>query len=426
MDVYKSVLELSEIKEDPYATPEQVSRVQMMLEKSLAAVSYVSEAQRLTRFSWWSTEYGLFKEKDRFLIFGAGLLSSVGESYSCLSDEVEKKYLDLQCVEQSFDITRPQPQLFYVHSFKEMEAVVDELSNTMAYKIGGRLGLEKALQAKTVTTTQLESGLQIGGVVEMALFDEKDQPIFIKWSGPVQLGVRSQQIEGHGPLYHREGFSSPFGKIKGIYHASHLMNANDLEQMQLFPGGVSCVEFESGFKVEGEFKSVFKFDCFMLLISFSNAKVTYKNKIYFDPSWGDFDMALGSEMKSVYGGAPDREKYFIEVPPEIIKKRKQKNNLTPQNQKLNELYFQIRKIRDEQLWSEKNLKTVMKVTAELDQFYPADWLLRLEILELIKKRSELIDLEKSLRLKLETISQESKKNKMLIERGLKLFEPVGD
>ena len=44
----------------------------------------VSEAALLARLHWWTVEYGLVGEVDDYKIFGAGLLSSLGESVSCL------------------------------------------------------------------------------------------------------------------------------------------------------------------------------------------------------------------------------------------------------------------------------------------------------------------------------------------------------
>jgi phenylalanine-4-hydroxylase len=116
-EVYEAVRELSEIKEDPGATEEDITDAQKKLDSAYAKVSYVSEARALTRLGWWTTEYGLFKKDDKFLIYGAGLLSSAGESYNCLSEKVKKIPLDIRCTEMDYDITKPQLQLFYTDDF---------------------------------------------------------------------------------------------------------------------------------------------------------------------------------------------------------------------------------------------------------------------------------------------------------------------
>ncbi len=427
-DVYKAVLELSEVKEDPYSTNEQVEAAQKQLDLTLQQVSYVSEAQQLSRFSWWSTEYGLFKKEDRFLIFGAGLLSSVGESYNCLSEQVQKLPFDLSCIERSFDITKPQPQLYYVTEFKKMPEVIAELSTRMSYKIGGKYGLKKALEAKTVTSVEMNSGLQIGGVLEDMILGAHDELIFLKWRGPVQLSYQDQQIPGHGPSYHCQGFSSAFGKIKNISHWPHFMNANDYELLGLYPGRNAVLNFESGFVVEGKFKSLYRTDCMTLIISLTQAKATYQGQVYFDPSWGDFDLALGTQVVSVYGGAPDRGSYLKEVPEEIRAPRKQKNNLTEKNKKLNDLYGRVRKLRNSGRWDDSSSRELLEIKSELDQSFLSDWLLRLETLELVIQRAsqntEIKSLISSLLKDLEKLGETSQKMKTLIQRGLKLLAPV--
>ena len=54
--------------------------VKRLLEKSLTDNVYISEATRLARLNWWTVEYGLVGDIDNPKIYGAGLLSSIGES----------------------------------------------------------------------------------------------------------------------------------------------------------------------------------------------------------------------------------------------------------------------------------------------------------------------------------------------------------
>ena len=44
----------------------------------------------LSRLHWWTVEYGLIGPLDKPKIYGAGLLSSIGESVSCLEANVKK------------------------------------------------------------------------------------------------------------------------------------------------------------------------------------------------------------------------------------------------------------------------------------------------------------------------------------------------
>src|SRR5690606_34246339 len=136
-------------------------RAQKALESVSAQVSHVSEATELSRMNWWTAEYGLIGPLKNPKIFGAGILSSVGEARWCLSDKVKKIPLTVECTQQSYDITEPQPQLFVTPSFAHLGDVLHEFSKSMAYRKGGRHGMDRAIRAKTVNTAELNSGLQI-------------------------------------------------------------------------------------------------------------------------------------------------------------------------------------------------------------------------------------------------------------------------
>ena len=49
-----------------------------------------SEMALLSRLHWWTVEYGLIGTLENPKIYGAGLLSSIGESVSCLEPNVKK------------------------------------------------------------------------------------------------------------------------------------------------------------------------------------------------------------------------------------------------------------------------------------------------------------------------------------------------
>lgn len=90
MDQYEAIRVLSDTKEDPTSTPDQVAEAGRLLDKATSAISYNSEAAYLGRMNWWTAEYGLIGDVNEPKIFGAGLLSSVGESKECLKPKVKK------------------------------------------------------------------------------------------------------------------------------------------------------------------------------------------------------------------------------------------------------------------------------------------------------------------------------------------------
>jgi phenylalanine-4-hydroxylase len=95
--------------------------------------------------NWWTVEYGLVGSKDDPKIYGAGLLSSLGESYHCLGPAVARIPLSLECVNTAYDITKPQPQLFVANDFHHLTKVLHEFASTMAFRTGGKSALEKAI-----------------------------------------------------------------------------------------------------------------------------------------------------------------------------------------------------------------------------------------------------------------------------------------
>lgn len=421
--VYEAVLRLSEIKEDPASTSQEIDEAQKGVEDAYRKVKFVSEAQQLTRLGWWSTEYGLYKKGDDFLIYGAGLLSSVGESYNCLGPNVQRIPLTLDCIKTEYDITRPQPQLFYTDDFKKLEKTIDELAQTMAFKLGGKNALDKGLQAETVSTTVLDSGLQISGILSQ--YETSGEEIsFLKYTGPVQLSYNGKQIEGHGPTWHKEGFSSPLGRPIGLLKPIHKCEPSDLEKISLVKGITSNIKFDSGFEVNGLFKGAVSIDGYILLLSFSQCRVSKGEKIYFDPSWGDFDLICGEQVLSVYGGAGDRATYLKETNSYFFKARPQKINLTDENKQLTSLYAEIRSFREQPQADKKNVyKRLTEINDLLKETYKEEWLLRLEMLELIENQ-DLAETSDQLAIdmidKLRAMSETSERMNMLISRGMKL------
>ena len=128
---------------------------------------------KIRNLHWWTVEYGLIGTLDNPKIYGAGLLSSIGESAWCMTDEVKKIPYSIAASEQSFDITKPQPQLFVTPDFAYLSEVLEEFANTMALRTGGLEGINKAINSKSLATIELSTGLQISGVFTNVIFIKK-------------------------------------------------------------------------------------------------------------------------------------------------------------------------------------------------------------------------------------------------------------
>jgi phenylalanine-4-hydroxylase len=55
----------------------------------------LSEMAQIRNLHWWTVEYGLIGTVESPKIYGAGLLSSIGESAYCMTDQVTKRPYDM-------------------------------------------------------------------------------------------------------------------------------------------------------------------------------------------------------------------------------------------------------------------------------------------------------------------------------------------
>lgn len=148
--LFEGIRNLSVVKEDPLATPEDVEHAQARLDAAAKSVRYVSESTRASRLYWWTAEYGLVGTLEQPKLYGAGLLSSIGEAEHCLTAEVRKLPLSVECANTAYDITRMQPQLFVARDFRHLNDVLADFKHSLAYIRGGDYGLDEALRSRAV------------------------------------------------------------------------------------------------------------------------------------------------------------------------------------------------------------------------------------------------------------------------------------
>lgn len=370
LDQYEAIRILSDVKESPESTPDDILRAEQNLERVNASIKEVSEAGLLSRMNWWTAEYGLIGDIRTPKIFGAGLLSSVGESRWCLSDRVRKIPLTVECVEVSYDITEPQPQLFVTPDFSHLSTVLDELAERLSFQRGGIFGLETALKARTVNTVELDSGLQVSGVLETYKTHE-GTPSFLRFTGPTQLGFGDLEILGHGTQTHANGFSSPIGPLKGDHPV-------DLTKM--VKGDHIELEFASGILVSGIFVESQVKKGRPIILSMDHASVKLGNEVLYHPEWGRFDLAVGEEVTSVFGGPADRSRYGAVE--DFANKRVGQRKLTESQRRLDRLYAEIRSLRED---FQKNSKIAQKLDPLIDRYLEMtteEWLPAIELFEL--------------------------------------------
>jgi phenylalanine-4-hydroxylase len=191
--LFEGIRNLSVVKEDPFATEDDVAHAEARLVAASASTRYVSESTKASRLYWWTAEYGLVGTVTQPKLYGAGLLSSIGEAEHCLTPAVRKLPLSVGCANVSYDITRMQPQLFVARDFGHLTDVLNDFKKTLAWQRGGDYGLDEALRSRAVNhlVVQKQNGerLEMTGVVKEVHRHGRD-------TGP---GVTAAAVELSGP-----------------------------------------------------------------------------------------------------------------------------------------------------------------------------------------------------------------------------------
>lgn len=376
-EMYEAVRLLSILKEDPNSSQNEIIQAQNKVEFLQNNMGVLSEMAQIRNLHWWTVEYGLIGDLKTPEIYGAGLLSSIGESKSCLKPEVKKIPYTIEAAQKNFDITKPQPQLFVTPDFAHLSLVLEQFANTMGLRKGGLSGIHKLIDSKNLGTIELSTGLQVSGIFTNVISDEGN-PIYVQTNGPTILATRDKELIGHGTHYHADGFGSPIGALKGINIPIENMSPRDLEAYQIYEGKQITLEFTGGVIVSGEvITGTRDLRGRILLISFKNCTVTYKDQVLFEPSWGIYDMAVGKEVVSAYAGPADINSF--EDLGKISETKTQKIRYSKSEKELYQLYEKVRDLREDDLINEDQLKEIFEV---LQKKYKNDWLLALELYEL--------------------------------------------
>lgn len=377
-ELYEAIRHLSIIKENPNTVKTKIERAEKIIADISKNMGKPSEMAHIRNLHWWTVEYGLIGSLDSPKIYGAGLLSSIGESKWCLSNDVKKLPYSIKAADMAFDITKPQPQLYVTPNFAHLSYVLEEFADTMALRNGGLKGVEKLIDSNDLGTIELSTGIQISGNFTRVVDDENYHAIYFQTTGPTALAYRNKQLIGHGKKYHADGFGSPVGKLKGINIAIEDMSPTDLEAYGIYEGKQITLNFKRGITVKGEIITGKRnLQGKIILISFKNCTVKYGDEILFQPEWGIYDMAVGAEIIAAYSGIADPDNY--ELTYEAPKEKTHKINYSDKQVFIHKLYQQVRDMRESNQINIEELFSVFN-KIKLDE---KEWILALEIYELI-------------------------------------------
>lgn len=435
IDMYEAVRELSILKEAEGISQELINAAENRVEELQNKKVKPSEISLIRNLHWWTVEYGMVGTIENPKIYGAGLLSSIGESVWCMKDEVKKIPYSIDAAYQDFDITKPQPQLYVTPDFAYLQEVLEEFANTMAVRKGGWRGLKKLIKSKQLGTIEISTGLQVSGHFSRMIKNDDNEVVYFETEGETALSYREKEVIGHGISRHKKGFRSPLGKLKGINLAIENMGPRDLQAYNFYDGKPISFEFESGITVQGlNVTGMRNLRGELMLIQFTDCTVKYKDEVLFSPEMGDFDMAVGKEIVSAFAGAADY--YSFDLVNHVSLSETIRVQLSDKEIELNSLYKMVREIREihpspnpslQREGSSPHLpaassleeKKIEQIFEKLKQNHSTDWLLPLEIYELVSKTNS--DFSEEVLKYLLNLKQQRPKLAHLIEGGLELI-----
>ncbi len=414
-DLYEAVRKISILKEAEGIPQAEIKQAEQDLEHVQNTMGEPSEMARIRNLHWWTVEYGLIGTPENPKIYGAGLLSSIGESAWCMTDKVEKMPYSIEAADKEFDITQPQPQLYVTPDFAYLSEVLEEFANTMALRTGGPEGLQKLINSKGLGSIELSTGLQISGhFSEIIVSDER--VAYLQTVGPTALSYREKELVGHSIKKHPNGYGTVLGKLKGINLSIEDMSPKDLKAYKIYEGERVQLEFEAGIKLDGKIiTGTRNLQGKIILISFEDCTITLGERVLFKPEWGNYDMAVGKKIVSAFTGPADNtsfDRITHEVSSTTVKSKP-----SAQRNELEELYQSVRDYREG-----NTVKFSPEAVFELLQkAHPKDWLLSVELYEIASERDNQHFAEE-IHAYLEKKMEERPELSELITDGIELIE----
>jgi phenylalanine-4-hydroxylase len=370
--VYAAIFELSEAKERRSVRPEQLTFVETQLEQALSQVSVASEASRLSRLYWWTAEYGLVGTPSDYRLYGAGLLSSLWESHACHDAAVRKLPLTAACVEQGYDITRTQPQLFVARDFEQLFSVLSDVDRTLVHHQGGERALAAALASEEVATLHFRGERFLTG--QLSALSGTARSGVLTFHGRVGFGAEGrlrQVFEASEP-----GFRLPIGALAGgVDLASQL--GRSAQRVTL--------RFESGATLQGEVvASTLDARGRLLTVRFADYRFSSADA-GFSEQGKEYLLFVAPELTTAHAGASDPS-FFPDSEPSLLTVPKPRA-LHERERALLALYEQaIAAFRDR--LGAAAVPGFMQVHRELSRAFPDEWLLRWNLLECLCKLAE--------------------------------------
>ena len=113
--------------------------VDFLEELSKIGLSYVDNAyaiELLSRVYWFTVEFGLIEEKEGLRIYGAGILSSAGETRFSLSEEPPKHPFSVaHMLDTAYRKDKFQTEYFVIESYEQLYESIGQVKELLSEKI---------------------------------------------------------------------------------------------------------------------------------------------------------------------------------------------------------------------------------------------------------------------------------------------------
>lgn len=113
--------------------------VNYLQELSKIALRYIDDAlgiELIGRIYWFTVEFGLIQQEDGMRIYGAGILSSSGESIFCLGDKANRKPFNIkEIMELHYYKDHFQVRYYVINSYKDLFDAIPEIDSLMEHAL---------------------------------------------------------------------------------------------------------------------------------------------------------------------------------------------------------------------------------------------------------------------------------------------------
>lgn len=369
---YEAIRKLSDLKELAGVAKAEIEKAEEKLNQLSGKSDDVSESSQVVRLYWWTAEYGLFGDMNAPKVFGAGLLSSVDESQNCLRKEIKKIPFSIEAINYSYDITKPQPQLFVVRKFEDLINTLDDMEKLLSYRIGGEYGLNKAKASESVVTIQWENGAFYSGkLLTMTKLLSNVQLLSIE--GPCQIGYGTEIMEDNFKIPSNQ-FLVPVGlplKImgNGIVTKINLLKIGDKIRF----------DFGEELTIDGKLQAIKRNNNSIGILKLQEVILTFKGKIFKNDT---LYLPIGEKITSVYGG-PFQQSSFENY--HIGKASSKPIAEIAYSEKTLYLFASYEHLHNlKNNMKPSDFKRLCSYIDNLFEKFPNEWLLWLEILQMLK------------------------------------------